>query len=159
MTRKRAHPKWAPSLLESAEMKEALRIHAHIARMLRESDAAWEDLLRQQKMLAAGDSAATTLTLVKARTESAPEPAAKKPVGSTMLMLATLLFSPKTLDQVFEQMVADYRIEHLQATQDGRVWGARATRIRWWCAFLNAALLAPALALVDRIVRALKGAG
>ena len=73
-----------------------------------------------------------------------PSPASRKSQiqripGSRLLVLAELLVSRRTYENVFEPTIADLWEEYTVAVSEGRTWKSRFIRIRGYMAFFSAA--------------------
>jgi len=82
------------------------------------------------------------------------------PPGHSMTRIAELIFffSPKTRQRIFEEIVADYRCEMVDAeAKECPPATMRRIRAQYWGAFVIAIALELATGVVGRIVKALKG--
>jgi len=70
-----------------------------------------------------------------------------------------VLFNPRTVELIFEPIVADYRYEIFEAITANRSNGRlRVIRTQYWVGFIAAVAL-QILGGIGRLVKALKGAG
>ena len=49
--------------------------------------------------------------------------------GTRILRIADFLYSPATVEKIFKQEVADWRLEYFEALKEGRNWKARWSRV------------------------------
>lgn len=75
------------------------------------------------------------------------------PPGRHMVFIAQILFSPKTYDRVFAELINDIRLEHFEALRAGHTKRARWIAVRGWASFLHVLVIQPLLALMDRVLR------
>jgi hypothetical protein len=79
------------------------------------------------------------------------------PPGLWMSRIArgVFFFSPKTVERVFEEIIADYRHEMLEAEWKGRTADLRWLRVQYWGAFIKSLITELAAGSLGRIIRAL----
>ncbi len=91
--------------------------------------------------------------------DSSPVPTIEMPPGFRMMAVASVLFNPRTVELIFEPIVADYRYEIFEAITANRSNGRlRVIRTQYWVGFIAAVAL-QILGGIGRLVKALKGAG
>lgn len=92
--------------------------------------------------------------------DDVPKPPLAMPPGYWMDRIARgiFFFSPKTIERVFEEIVADYRHETIEAEAKGRSAGTmRRIKAQHWGGFIIAVLEELAGGVVGKIVKVLKG--
>ena len=97
--------------------------------------------------------------MAKELDKPAAEIAIEMPPGTRMMNWACALFSKRTIELVFEPIVADYQHEVFEALQAGHPQAeVKLIRARHWTGFLLAVACQIA-GSIGKLVRALKGAG
>ncbi len=97
--------------------------------------------------------------MTKAFERASAKAAIEMPPGIRMLRCAGALFSKKTIERVFEPIVADYQHEVFEAIKSGRCQAeVRRIQERHWIGFVLAVACQIA-GSIGKLVRALKGAG
>ena len=86
-----------------------------------------------------------SLTLSRRKVRNSP--------GSTLLRIADFLYSPVTVEKIFKQEVADWRLEYFEALQEGRHWKARWISCRHYWAIAKAVGLDRLVSWFDRVLR------
>ena len=86
------------------------------------------------------------------RSKSPSHPIKKAP-GSNLLILVEYFYSPKIVEGVFKQIVADWRGEYFEALQQRRLWKARLVNIRYLFSFVMAMGLSKVLSFIRSIAR------
>lgn len=81
------------------------------------------------------------------------------PPGIWMSRIArgVFFFSPRTVERVFEEIIADYRHEMFEAEWRGRTADLRWLRIQYWGAFIKSVIAELAVGSLGRLIRALTG--
>lgn len=82
-----------------------------------------------------------------------------RPPGHLLLLIAEFVCSKKTLKEVFEPTVLDFREEYNEALAERRPWKARWVRARGYWSFFNAAGLASAVGVGKKVVKLWKLVG
>lgn len=82
-------------------------------------------------------------TQFKSRTTKAP--------GARLLAVIDFLFSPKTVEQTFKPLIADWRHEYFEALKQNRKWKARWISARYRFSFINAITLSKVFSLLKQI--------
>lgn len=72
-----------------------------------------------------------------------------KPPGATLLHLASVIYSKKTFETVFEPAISDMRIEYFEALQTNQKWKPRFAWLRGHMSVLRAALVQIPVGLVQ----------
>jgi hypothetical protein len=70
-----------------------------------------------------------------------------KAPGSNWLSIVEFLYSPKTVEETFKQIVADWRTEYFEALKQGRTCKARWISIRYTFSFIMSMSLSKVYAL------------
>jgi hypothetical protein len=70
-----------------------------------------------------------------------------RPPGNRLLTIVDFLYSPKTIEETFKPIVADWRTEYFEALTQGRTWKARWISIRYTCSFIVSMSLSKVYAL------------
>ena len=70
---------------------------------------------------------------------------------------AVFFFSPKTVERVFEEIIADYRHEMIQAEAAGRTADLHWLRVQYWGAFIKSLIVELSAGSLGKIIRALTG--
>jgi hypothetical protein len=73
--------------------------------------------------------------------------------GHTLSTLADFVYSPRTVERIFEATLADLQNEYCKALADGRAWKARWVRLRGYWGFWNAALAHLLVSVLDNVVK------
>lgn len=82
-----------------------------------------------------------------------------RPPGSWMLAVSGLVFSRKTKERVFDQVVADFRDEYFDALRHGDGRAKRSFIVaRHWAAF-SVAFVHEVASGIGKVIKALKDAG
>jgi hypothetical protein len=74
-----------------------------------------------------------------------------KPPGTRFLVFADFIYSPKTMEQIFMPLVADWRLEHFEALKQNRKWKARWISFRYCYSFIMAMSLSKVFSLLKQI--------
>jgi hypothetical protein len=74
-----------------------------------------------------------------------------KAPGINLLALVDFLFSPKTVEQTFKPLVADWRTEYFEALKQGRTKKARWISMRYRYSFIMAMSLSKVFSLLKQI--------
>src|SRR5439155_1475136 len=99
------------------------------------------------------------LEAVAIELEAATKIAIEIPPGTKMMAFAGRWFHPKTIELVFEPIVADYQHEVFEALNAGHPQAeVKRIQTRYWIGFLIAVAYQIAGG-IGKLVRALKGAG
>lgn len=81
------------------------------------------------------------------------------PPGIKMTDWAEIIFSKKTVERVFEPLVADYQKDHIEALASGaRKMVLRGIMLRYWAAYILA-FLYEIFSQIGRLIKAIRGAG
>ncbi|WP_437758413.1 hypothetical protein [Sorangium sp. So ce1389] len=78
------------------------------------------------------------------------------PPGCRLHALAGFFYSRKTMERVFDPMLADMRSEYFEALANGRIWKARWHRVTYYWAFVKSIGLHSVLSLAQEIVSMFK---
>jgi len=68
--------------------------------------------------------------------------------GAKLLVLVDFLFSPKTVEQTFKPIIADWRNEYFEALKDKREWKARWISTRYRISFITSMFLSKVFSLM-----------
>lgn len=82
--------------------------------------------------------------------------AIKNAPGSKLLSFADFFWPPKTVKQVFEPLIADWRTEYFDALKQGRIWKAQWISVRYRIAFVQAIGLSTAWDMVKGALSVVK---
>jgi ribosomal protein L37E len=77
----------------------------------------------------------------------------RKAPGSTILCIADFLYSPATVEKIFKQEVADWRLEYFEALKSDRHWKARWISCRHYWAIAKAVSLDRLVSFFDGVLR------
>jgi len=66
----------------------------------------------------------------------APHRTISEPPGSKLLLFVDFLFSPRTVEQTFKPLVADWQYEYFEALKQGRTSKASWVSMRYRCLFV-----------------------
>lgn len=80
------------------------------------------------------------------------------PPGTNLLNIAKFVYSKKTLERLFNQIVFDMREEHLEALAAGDIWHARWIHLRGNVAFLTTVVMHSGVSVAVKLFKAVKGA-
>jgi hypothetical protein len=84
------------------------------------------------------------------------KPSIGRAPGAGLLALVDFFFSPKTIEQTFKPLVADWRYEYFEALKQSRKWKARWISLRYRFSFINAMTLSKVLSLLKQIKSVIK---
>lgn len=82
-----------------------------------------------------------------------PSTKIKAAPGSNLLLIVEFLFSPKTVENVFRPIVADWRTEYFTALREERRWKARWINVRYIFSFGKAIGLSKFLSIVRSVAQ------
>lgn len=86
-------------------------------------------------------------------------PPVELPPGMKMTEWAAIVFSRKTVERVFQPMVADFQKEHIEALAAGAPKAVmRGIALRYWSSYAMA-FLYEACSQIGKLVKAIRGAG
>ena len=71
--------------------------------------------------------------------------------GTRLLLIADFLYSPKTFEQTFKPLIADWRYEYFEALKHGRTKKARWISFRYRYSFVMAMSLSKVFSLLKQI--------
>lgn len=73
--------------------------------------------------------------------------------GTTLLRIADFLYSPATVEKIFKQEIADWRVEYYEAVKNNQTWKARWISCRHYWAIAKAVSLDRVVTWFDRVLR------
>lgn len=80
------------------------------------------------------------------------------PPGTNLLNIAKFVYSKKTIERLFNQIVVDMREEHLEALARGEIRHARWIHLRGTVAFLTTVVIHSGASVAVKVFKAVKGA-
>jgi len=96
----------------------------------------------------------------KPKTEKATlaaNPRILRPLGSRLLSIVSFIYSKKTVDRVFSQVITDTREEFLEALAAGNLWHARWIHVRGVLSFLTTVVVHAGSSAMATAVRVITG--
>jgi len=100
----------------------------------------------------AGQDWAETIKKARTKTSFEQKPHVHTPPGSRLFSIADFLYSPKDVEEVFGQIIKDWRDEYYKALNEKRMWKASWINLRYRIRFGQTMGLEKPWAMIKKVV-------